>query len=68
MRYALEKLGCRKDEVLVVGDNLQTDILAGVRGGMDTLLVYTGITTPEMAKRSEIQATYAVDRLTSWMK
>lgn len=68
MRYALEKLGCKKEEVLVIGDNLQTDILAGVRGGMDTLLVYTGITTPEMAKRSEIQATYAVDDLTCWMK
>ena len=68
MNYALEKLGCEKEEVLVVGDNLQTDILAGVRGGMDTLLVYTGITTPEMAKRSEIQATYAVDCLTCWMK
>jgi 4-nitrophenyl phosphatase len=54
--------------VLVVGDNLQTDILAGVKSKMDTLLVYTGVTTPETAKRSDIQATYAVENLACWMK
>ncbi|MBA4602763.1 TIGR01457 family HAD-type hydrolase [Thermoactinomyces mirandus] len=68
MHYALKKIGLTPDEVLVVGDNLQTDILAGIRGGMDTLLVYTGVTTPQMAKSSDIKSTHAVYNLSSWIK
>lgn len=68
MHYALKKIGLNPEEVLVVGDNLQTDILAGKNGGMDTLLVYTGVTTPQMAKSSDLKATYAVDNLSDWFK
>lgn len=68
MHYALKKIGLKPEEVLVVGDNLQTDISAGINGGMDTLLVYTGVTTPQMAKSSDIKATYAVCNLSSWFK
>ena len=31
---------------LVVGDRLDTDIQGAVRGGVDSLLVFTGVTTP----------------------
>lgn len=68
MHYALKKIGLKPEEVLVVGDNLQTDISAGINGGMDTLLVYTGVTTPQMAKSSDIKATYAAYNLSSWFK
>ncbi|SEN56713.1 TIGR01457 family HAD-type hydrolase [Lihuaxuella thermophila] len=66
MKYALEKLGTSPEETLVVGDNLETDILAGIRGGMDTLLVFSGITTHEMANKSRIRATYYLDSLRDW--
>lgn len=66
MRYALNKLGTAPEETLVVGDNLDTDILAGIRGGMDTLLVFSGITTQEMAEKSRIRATYYLDSLRDW--
>ncbi len=68
MHYALKKIGLKPDEVLVVGDNLQTDILAGINGGMDTLLVYTGVTTPQMAESSDLKATYTVSNLSNWFK
>lgn len=66
MRYALKKLGTAPSETIVVGDNLDTDIRAGVNGGMDTLLVYTGLTTPEMAEQSTVKATYYLDSLREW--
>ncbi|MGA9175412.1 MAG: TIGR01457 family HAD-type hydrolase [Thermoactinomyces sp.] len=67
IRYALKKLGVAPEEVLIVGDNLDTDIRAGIQGGMDTLLVFSGITTPEMAEKAEIKATHTARNLREWM-
>lgn len=44
MNYALERLGVRADETWVVGDNIATDIAAGIAAGCGTVLVLTGLT------------------------
>ena len=44
---ALEILGLARDEVLAVGDRVETDILGGKRAGLRTALVLTGITQPD---------------------
>ena len=41
MEQALKVLGIEKNEALMVGDNYDTDILAGINAGMHTLLVHT---------------------------
>jgi glycerol 3-phosphatase-2 len=43
-REATERAGARRP--LVVGDRLDTDIEGAVRAGTDSLLVFTGVTTP----------------------
>ncbi|HEU0164098.1 MAG TPA: HAD hydrolase-like protein, partial [Thermomicrobiales bacterium] len=43
----IEQLGLTAGEVVMVGDRLDTDILAGHRVGMTTALVLTGISTRE---------------------
>lgn len=43
--FALERLGTKPDETLVVGDRLETDILGGQRAGCLTALVLSGIST-----------------------
>jgi HAD superfamily hydrolase (TIGR01450 family) len=40
----------RKDEILMVGDTLQTDIIGGNKFGLDTALVLSGNTIPEQAQ------------------
>lgn len=45
MDAALERLGCRAEEAIVIGDNMMTDMLAGQQAGCRTALVLTGITT-----------------------
>lgn len=45
MRLALEKLNVNKEKVLMIGDNYKTDILAGVKSDIDTLMVLTGISS-----------------------
>lgn len=52
--YAYERLQERKNidrnDILMVGDTLQTDILGGNKFGLDTALVLTGNTQAERAK------------------
>jgi 4-nitrophenyl phosphatase len=66
VEQALKVLGIPKEEVIMVGDNYDTDILAGINAGMDTLLVHTGVTTKEILKKYEKQPTYVVNSLDLW--
>lgn len=45
---------------LMVGDNLNTDILFGINNGMATLLVFTGVTSPKDLELSPITPTYSL--------
>ncbi|MCY8935956.1 TIGR01457 family HAD-type hydrolase [Peribacillus frigoritolerans] len=66
VEQALRVLGVPKEETIMVGDNYDTDILAGINAGIDTLLVHTGITTKERLKQYKEQPTHVVDTLDLW--
>ncbi len=68
MEQALKVLGTKKEETLMVGDNYDTDILAGINAGLDTLLVHTGVTSKEHLKGYANQPTYVVDSLADWLE
>lgn len=44
LRAALNEMGAHSEETVIIGDNMSTDILAGVQAGMETWLVLTGVT------------------------
>jgi len=48
MRIARKKLDCSVDETIIIGDRMDTDIIAGVESEIDTCLVLSGITTRDM--------------------
>ena len=50
MELSLEKLGTKKEETLVVGDRLETDIAAGQAVGCPTALVLSGVSTKEQVE------------------
>ncbi|WP_342432842.1 TIGR01457 family HAD-type hydrolase [Neobacillus sp. FSL H8-0543] len=66
MEQALKVLGTAKDETLMVGDYYDTDILAGMNAGLDTLLVHTGVTTKDLLTTYDRKPTYAIDSLDQW--
>ncbi|BFH69166.1 MAG: TIGR01457 family HAD-type hydrolase [Paenibacillus dendritiformis] len=73
MDAALERLGCRAEEAIVIGDNMMTDMLAGHQAGCRTALVLTGITTAanrmDYQKRSGVNPDMiceTLDELRQW--
>ncbi|MBD3346296.1 MAG: HAD-IIA family hydrolase [Chitinivibrionales bacterium] len=44
MRHALKELGCRREETIIIGDRMDTDIIAGIESEIDTVLVLSGVT------------------------
>ena len=47
MRIALKNLGVKREEAVVIGDRMDTDIRCGLESEIDTLLVLSGITNEE---------------------
>lgn len=66
--YAVQNLGVSKDRAVVIGDNLETDILAGVNAGVRTVLVLTGFSKREHIEAAAGAPTLIVDTLTELMQ
>ncbi|MCC6694028.1 MAG: HAD family hydrolase [Candidatus Hydrogenedentes bacterium] len=61
MRTALNYLGVHSEHTVMVGDRMDTDIIAGVQSGMETILVLSGVTTRQDILRFPYQPTTIVD-------
>lgn len=61
MRNALKQLGCRREETAIVGDRMDTDIIAGVEAEIATVLVLSGVTKPEDMNRFAYQPDYVLN-------
>ena len=47
MRTALNYLGVHSEHTVMIGDRMDTDMVAGVESGMETMLVLSGVTRAE---------------------
>jgi NagD protein len=61
MRIALKKLGCSREETIIIGDRMDTDIIAGIESEIDTVLVLSGITTLKAADKFPYRPHYILD-------
>lgn len=60
---ALSVLGVKPGNALAIGDQMPTDIAAGVEAGCQTALVLTGVSTRETVADFEFQPTYIANDL-----
>jgi NagD protein len=51
MRSALRRLGTHSENTAMIGDRMDTDMIAGLESGMETILVLTGMTSEEEIDR-----------------
>jgi 4-nitrophenyl phosphatase len=63
MELSLEQLGTSREETLVVGDRLETDIAAGQAVGCPTALVLSGVSTRQQANQWMPAPTVIADSL-----
>ena len=66
LEEALVALKLSKSDVIMVGDNYHTDILAGLNAGIDTLFVNTGVTSIDELTSFDRKPTYVVHSLSEW--
>lgn len=59
----LKDLRVKPEEILIVGDNLETDILIGFKGGMRTALVLTGVSKMSDIDKLKIHPDYIFESI-----
>ena len=63
MRSALNYLDVHSEDTVMVGDRMDTDIVAGVESGMRTILVLTGVTSREDIERYPYRPTWVLESI-----
>lgn len=67
MRRALNHIGAHSENTVMVGDRMDTDIIAGMEAGMETVLVLTGVTRAEDVDRFPFRPTQVLPSVASIM-
>ncbi|MDD3766931.1 MAG: HAD-IIA family hydrolase [Eubacteriales bacterium] len=60
---AIEKSGFSKEETLIIGDRIYTDIACGINAGVSTALVLSGETALNDVKESSIKPEFVFDNI-----
>ena len=61
MRSASNALGAHSESTKMIGDRMDTDIVAGLEAGLETILVLSGVTTRTKAERFPYRPSRIVD-------
>jgi NagD protein len=61
MRSALRHLGVHSEDAVMIGDRMETDIVAGIESGMETILVLSGVTRREDVGRYPYRPSHIVE-------
>ena len=60
---AIEKTGYKKEETVIIGDRLYTDIACGVNAGISSVFVLSGEGTLEDIEKSEVKPEFVYDNI-----
>ncbi len=63
IRSALNAIDAHSETTAMIGDRMDTDVVAGLEAGLETVLVLTGVTTRADAERFPYRATRIVDSI-----
>lgn len=63
MRTALNYLGVHSEDTVMIGDRMDTDIIAGVESGLDTILVLSGVTREADVDRFPYRPTQIINSI-----
>jgi NagD protein len=61
MREALRAIDAHSESTAMIGDRMDTDVVAGLEAGLQTILVLSGITTADMIERFPYRPSRVID-------
>jgi NagD protein len=61
MRHAMKAIGATREQTVIVGDRMDTDIIAGIESEIETVLVLSGVTAREDVARFPFRPSHIVD-------
>ncbi len=61
MSHARRLLGCKREEAAIIGDRMDTDIIAGIHADIDTVLVLSGVTSMKDLKTFAYHPRYVLE-------
>ncbi len=68
LEFIQQQSGANKDQMIMIGDNYETDILSGIRFGIDTIHLQGGVTALEEVLTKTDAPTYMFKTLAEWDK
>ena len=63
INFLMQKFGVSKEETVVVGDRIYTDILVGVNAGVDSVMLLSGETKLEDLAGYDYKPTYILNSI-----
>lgn len=63
MRSAMRAIGAHSETTLMIGDRMDTDVIAGLESGMPTVLVMTGISSLETVAQYPFRPTMVINSI-----
>ena len=63
LRHAMKTLGCHSEETVIIGDRMDTDVVAGIETSTETVLVLSGVTTEKMIGDFPYRPTHIVNNV-----
>lgn len=64
LEFCLDNFSLSKEDVILIGDNLETDIKLGFENGVETIFVQTGVHKVDDIENLKIYPTHTVETLT----
>ncbi len=63
MRSALRAIGAHSESTIMIGDRMDTDVIAGLEAGLATILVMTGISTAATIEQYPFRPSLVIDSI-----
>ena len=62
-RSALNRIEAHSESTVMIGDRMDTDVVAGIEAGLETILVLTGSTTREEIEKYPFRPSRVLDSI-----
>lgn len=68
LELIMKETGSTKDQMVLIGDNMKTDLMAGIQFGIDTIHVNSGVDRPETVRGMNLEISRYIENMLELME